>query len=64
MKQTQNIEKELRSIIRELQSISDGIRRDFSGIGQERCAQCLDAVIEDCNKMKQALGQPDLKGKD
>lgn len=37
--------RELRSIIRELSSIEEGIRSSFSGIGQDRCADCLDVVI-------------------
>lgn len=37
--------QEMRSIIREMRSIRDGIRTSFSGIGQEHCADCLDKVI-------------------
>lgn len=37
--------RELRSIIRELTSIEEGIRTSFAGIGQDRCADCLDVVI-------------------
>ena len=36
---------EVRSIIRELESIERGVRRDFRGIGQDRCANCINAVI-------------------
>lgn len=36
---------ELRSIINELRAIEDGIRWQFSGIGQENCADCLETVI-------------------
>lgn len=37
--------QELRSIIRELNSIEQGVRSSFSGIGQDRCADCLKVVI-------------------
>lgn len=36
---------ELRSIINELNAIEDGIRYQFSGIGQENCADCIESVI-------------------
>ena len=35
---------ELSSIIRELQSISNGVRNDFQGIGSEKCANVIDKV--------------------
>lgn len=37
--------QELRSIIRELTNIEEGVRSSFSGIGQDRCADCLNKVI-------------------
>ena len=36
---------ELQSIIRELRDIETGIRNDFSGIGQEMCANCVNQLI-------------------
>lgn len=36
---------ELRSIIQELQSIEDGVRSDFTGVGQDLCADCIERVI-------------------
>lgn len=36
---------ELRSIIQELQSIEDGIRSEFVGIGQDKCANCIDNTV-------------------
>ena len=35
---------ELRSIIREIRDIEDGIRSDFQGIGQDVCANKLESV--------------------
>lgn len=37
--------QEMRSIIREMKSIEEGIRTSFAGIGQDHCADCLDKVI-------------------
>jgi len=36
---------EVRSIIAELERIEQGVRGDFRGIGQDRCANCIQAVI-------------------
>lgn len=46
MKSLGECKSELRSIISELEDISAGIRRDFSGIGESHCADCLDSVID------------------
>ena len=35
---------ELESIIREMRAIADGIGRDFRGIGQDRCADCIRVI--------------------
>lgn len=45
---------ELQSILNELNAIERGIRRDFSGIGQEHCADCIDGVI---SKYRRVLNQ-------
>ena len=45
---------ELRSIINELNAIEDGIRYQFSGIGQENCADCIESVI---NKYRYVLNR-------
>ena len=42
-----NIEQarsEMRSIIAELESIEQGIRSDFRGIGQDRCANAVNSI--------------------
>lgn len=43
---------ELNSIIRELEDIEWGIRHDFSGIGQDKAADCVGRVI---NKYREVL---------
>jgi len=35
---------EMRAIIRELRTLANGIEREFLGIGQNHCAQCLRTV--------------------
>lgn len=39
-------QSELSAIITEMQSIRDDIAASCSGIGQENCTACIDAVIE------------------
>lgn len=42
-----SIKSELRSIIREMKDISDGLKSDFEGIGSEKCAKAvLNAVSQ------------------
>ena len=40
-----SIKRELNSIIKELESISSGVRNDFTGIGNDKCADCIDRVL-------------------
>lgn len=35
------IKNELRRVIRELDDIANGVRYDFAGIGNARCADCI-----------------------
>ena len=37
---------ELRSIIRELRDIEQGVRGDFVGIGQDLCGKCISKVAD------------------
>ena len=39
------IKNELDSIISELESIENGVKKDFVGIGNEQCAACIDRVL-------------------
>ena len=45
MSELSSIKQELKSIIKELESIEAGIRQDFKGIGSEVCAHCINYVI-------------------
>ena len=42
---------ELQSIINELNSIEDGIRTDFYGIGQNMCADCIGSATAKFQKV-------------
>ncbi len=50
-----SIKSELRSIMRELDSISDGIRYDFKNIGNEKCADCIDRVRSEYSSVLRKL---------
>lgn len=50
---------ELRSIIRELESIENGVRSDFVGIGSELCADCLQRVENKYEYVLQKLNNVD-----
>ncbi len=50
---------ELSSIIRELQSIEEGVRYSFTGIGQDHCADALAAVIRKYQNVLYRLDQVD-----
>lgn len=53
------IKKELNSIISELESISNGVRKSFSGIGNDRCADCIDKVVDQYCYVKKKLNNMD-----
>ena len=36
---------EMRSIVRELQDIEWGVRRDFTGIGEQLCGDCINKIV-------------------
>ncbi len=46
---------ELSSIISELDDIAAGVARDFTGIGNERCAQSISSVSGQCAYARQRL---------
>ena len=54
-----SIKKELSSIIRELEDISRGVKRDFTGIGNEQCAACIDRVVNQYYTVKKKLDKID-----
>lgn len=37
---------EMRSIINELRDIEWGVRRDFTGIGEQLCGNCIDKIAD------------------
>lgn len=49
--------KELRSIISELQDIEWGVRRDFSGIGEQLCGNCIDKIADKYNNVLSRLNR-------
>lgn len=54
-----SIKRELNSIISELESISNGIRKDFTGIGNEKCADCIDRVLNQYYYVRRKLNNLD-----
>ena len=57
----ESIKIELDSIIRELEDISWGVRKDFKGIGNEQCANCIDRVISKYREAQKRLNKLDTK---
>lgn len=53
------IKRELLEIINQLDSISQGIRRDFIGIGSEQCAQCISNAASQYRMVKRKLDNMD-----
>ncbi len=49
------IKSELNSIISELESISSGIRKDFAGIGNEKCADTIDLILSHYYSVRRKL---------
>ena len=54
-----SIKRELNAIIRELESISSGVRRDFAGIGNDKCANCIDNVLKQYYYVQKKLNNLD-----
>lgn len=54
-----SIKNELNSIIKELEAISSGVRNDFTGIGNEKCADCIDRVLNQYYAVKRKLNNLD-----
>lgn len=51
---------EFRSVIAELYDIENGVRRDFTGIGNEKCANSIRQSISQFHAAVQQLNQIDL----
>lgn len=54
-----DIKRELNAIIKELEAISSGVRNDFTGIGNDKCAGCIDKVLENYYKVRKKLNNLD-----
>ena len=54
------IKSELNKIIEELYIIAGGVSRDFEGIGNDRCADCLLKVASHYENVKQKLNSMDM----
>lgn len=54
------IKKELQDIINELNSIGDGVRWGFSGIGNDRCASSIYSIRNHYQDVKRQLEKMDL----
>ena len=55
-----SIKTALSAEIRELEDISTGLRRDFKGIGAERCADVIDGVINKYRTVLRKLNNIDV----
>ncbi len=56
-----SIKSELNSIIRELEAISYGVRHDFTGIGNDRCADCINSVLQNYYTVRRKLNNLDTR---
>ncbi len=55
----ESIQSELRSIVGELDDISNGVRRNFRNIGQEKCANVIDSVSQNYRRVINMLDTVD-----
>lgn len=55
----ESIKAELNSIIKELEDISGHIRHDFVGIGNDKCANCIDKILSNYYTVKRKLNNMD-----
>lgn len=55
-----SIKRELNSIISELEDISRGVRNDFTGIGSDKCADCINSVINQYYYVRRKLNNIDM----
>lgn len=53
------IKQELQSIISELENISNGLVRDFYGIGEQQCAAAINKVVNNYFWVKRKLDNID-----
>lgn len=53
------IKQELQSILNELDDVANGIKRNFSNIGNEQCAACVTRVADKYRIVKRKLDNID-----
>ncbi len=56
-----SIQRELNSIIDELEAISHGVRNDFVGIGSDKCADAIDKVVDQYYYVRRKLNNLDTQ---
>ena len=49
----------MRSIIHELRDIEFGVRRDFTGIGEQLCGDCIDKIADKYDYVSRELNKVD-----
>jgi hypothetical protein len=49
--------REMQSIIRELRDIEWGVRRDFTGIGEQLCGDCIDKIADKYDYVSRELNK-------
>jgi hypothetical protein len=49
--------REMRSIIQELRDIESGVRRDFNGIGEQLCGDCIDKIADKYDYVSRELSK-------
>lgn len=54
-----SIKRELNSIISELESISSSVRSNFTGIGNDKCADCIDKALKQYYRARKKLNNLD-----
>lgn len=55
----ESIKRDLQSIINELDQISAGVRTEFDGIGNDRCARAISRVADQYRWVKRQLEKID-----
>ena len=55
-----SIKTELNKIISELERISGGVRKDFIGVGNDKCSDCINSVIRQYYVVKNKLNSVDV----
>ena len=54
-KEVDSMVAELNSIIKELEDISSGVKKDFKNIGSEQCSACLNRAVGNYKSVRKKL---------